>query len=307
MNFPVFKAFSAGLAYIVAHFFTIIKILWLPILLLMAVQTYLMPSMTEAEIQFGAVEAGGDPAAMFAAMGPMMRTMGLLYLAMAIFYPMMIAGLLRHVIRGEAPRLPFYLWFGADELRIVAAFLLLIIMTIILYIAGGLLVMVVGLILSLVAGAMGGILMGIGMLALVGVLIWFFVRMSIIYAATVGERKVGIAESWNITEGHFWGLFFYWILWVFLMIVVGLVFLALVSPRYLPLIMEMMSSMSDPTAMEQVNARMLEMQGDMWDLSKPGAWVSLILTYLFTLIYIALWVVPAGIAYRYLVGEERAR
>ncbi len=174
MNFPVFKAFSAGLAYIVAHFFTIIKILWLPTLLLIAVQLYLMPSMIDAEFQFGNMEQGGDPAAMFAVMGPMMRTTALLYLAMAILYPMMIAGLLRHVIRGEAPRLPFYLWFGADEFRIVAAFLLLIIMTIILYIAGFLLVMVVGVILSLVAGALGGILMGVGILALVGALIWFF-------------------------------------------------------------------------------------------------------------------------------------
>ncbi len=307
MNFPVFKAFSAGLAYIVAHFFTIIKILWLPTLLLIAVQLYLMPSMIDAQVQLGGMEQGGDPTAMFAAMGPMMRTTALLYLAMAILYPMMIAGLLRHVIRGEAPRLPFYLWFGADELRIVAAFLLLIIMTIILYIAGFLLVMVVGLILSLVAGALGGILMGVGILALVGALIWFFVRVSIVYAAAVGERTVGVAEAWNITEGHFWGLFFYWILWVFVMIIVGLVFLALVLPAYMPLMMEMMSSMSDPAAMEQVNARILEMQGNMWDLSKPGAWVSVISTYLFTMVYTALWVVPAGIAYRYLVGEERAR
>ncbi len=131
--------------------------------------------------------------------------------------------------------------------------------------------------------------------------------MSIVYAAAVGERTVGVAEAWNITEGHFWGLFFYWILWVFLMIVVALVFLALMSPRYMPLMMEMMSSMSDPSAMEQVETRMLEMQRDMWDLSKPGAWVSVISTYLFTMVYTALWVVPAGIAYRYLVGEERGR
>jgi hypothetical protein len=30
-------------------------------------------------------------------------------------------------------------------------------------------------------------------------------------------------------------------------------------------------------------------------------------TYLFTMVYTVLWVVPAGIAYRYLVGEERTR
>jgi hypothetical protein len=307
MNFPVFKAFSAGLAYIVAHFFTIVKILWLPTLLLMAVQVYLMPSMIDAQVQLGGMEQGGDPTAMFAAMGPMMRTTALLYVAMAILYPMMIAGLLRHVIRGEAPRLPFYLWFGADELRIVAAFLLLIIMAIILGIAGFLSVMVVGLTLSLAAGALGGILMGFAPLVLLGVLIWFFIRMSIVYAATVGERTVGVAESWNITAGHFWGLFFYWILWALLMIVITLIFFALISPAYMPFMMEMMSSMSDPSAMEQVETRMLEMQRDMWDLSRPGAWLSIISTYLFTMVYTAMWVVPAGIAYRYLVGEERTR
>ncbi len=306
MKFPVFTAFSAGLAYIVTHFFTIIKILWLPTLLLIAVQVYLMPSMIDAQMQLDSVEASGDPTAMFAAMGPMLRTSGLLYLAMAIIYPMMIAGLLRHVIRGEAPRLPFYLWFGADELRIVAAFFLLIIMTIILSIAGFLLVMVVGLILSIVAGALGGILMGLGALVLVGVLIWFFVRMSVVYAAAVGERTVGVAESWNITEGHFWGLFFYWILWVAALIILTFGFIVLTSSGYISLMMEMMLSTSDPSAMEQLETRMLEMQGDMWDLSKPGAWVSVISTYIFTIVYTALSVVPAGIAYRYLVGEERA-
>lgn len=309
MRFPVFKAFGASIAYIFAHFLTIIKILWLPMLALIAVQIFVMPSMMEAQLQLAAVEETADPSEVFALMGPMMKSVGILNLVALIAYPMMIAGLLRHVIRGDAPSLPFYIGFGADELRIILATILLILMTGIIYAGGFLALMAVGLAISAVASAIGGVIILVGAVVLIGALIWFMVRMSLVYAAGVGEKKIGIAETWNLTKGNFWGLFFYWFLWWIILVGVSIAFMAVVMPGYIPLMMEFVAASADVGAdssvVEDINRRLLEVQASMWDVSNPGAWLQMGVMYLFTMTSIAMWVVPGGVAYRYLQGSER--
>lgn len=136
MKLPVFKALGASLSYIGAHFFTLIKIMWLPALLLTGVMAYVMPTVMDAQMQLIAVEETGDPTDVLALLGPIFKSSGLMYLAAAIFYPMIMAGVLKHVIRGDAPRLPFYLQYGGDELRLLLAYILIFIISVVAVIAG---------------------------------------------------------------------------------------------------------------------------------------------------------------------------
>ena len=44
MKLPVFTAFGAAIAYVTSHFLTLLRIVWLPALLLTGVTFYLMPA-----------------------------------------------------------------------------------------------------------------------------------------------------------------------------------------------------------------------------------------------------------------------
>lgn len=48
MKLPVFSAFGASISYIAAHFLTLVRITWLPALLMMAATVYFVPPMIEA-------------------------------------------------------------------------------------------------------------------------------------------------------------------------------------------------------------------------------------------------------------------
>lgn len=304
MKFPLIKSISASFVYFLSHFLTLVKVLWLPTLLMMAVTVYVMPSMMDAQVRLYESDEASDPMAAFQAMGPLMGSMGLFYLAMAIFYPMMIAGVLRHVVRGESPGLPFYLRFAGDELRILGAVIVLILLYAILYIAGFLAVMALGLGLSAVAPAIGGVVTFLLIIALVCVMIWFMVRLSIVFAAGVGARTLGVAVSWRTTKGAFWGLFAYWIFWFVVTFLLALAYMAAVSAGYLALFQEMFGAAQDPAAIKEIERRMIEMQRDLWDLSKPGAWGYVVATYAYTLISTAIWSIAGGVAYRYLTDRQ---
>jgi hypothetical protein len=149
----------------------------------------------------------------------------------------------------------------------------------------------------------GGIVAGV--LALVGVIafIWFMLRMSLVFPATIGAKKIGLAESWRITKGNVWRLLFYWILWGIVFIVVGCIVLVVALPQYIALFGEMASSATDPAAIQEIEQRMTQMQIDMWDRAKPGFWLYLAGNYVATILYIAVVYAAGGVAYRYIAGK----
>ena len=308
MKLPVFTAFGASISYIAAHFLTLVRIAWLPALLMMAAMVYFMPSMLDAQISMAALEREGavDQAAVFAALGQSMKATGFVYLAAAIFYPMLFAGVLRHVMRGEAPRmLPFYLWFGADEFRVLIAYILLIVMFVIAGFAGVLGVMVAGLVTTLVSQTAGGVLTLVLMLALMVAFIWFALRMSLILPATVADRAIGVGRSWQVTKGAVWSLFFYWILWGVVFFVLGGVYFGVGASSLWALLPEMIAAGTDQAAMAEIEQRMLQAQVDLYDMSKPGFWTYNIATYVYLVLSTIFMAAAGGVAYRYLTGEER--
>ncbi len=314
MKLPVFTALGALLSYIAVHFFTLIKIIWLPTLLLTAVMAYVMPSMMDAQLQLVAIEETGDPAQAAAALAPLLRNSGLIFVASLVLYPMMMAGVLKHVIRGDAPRLPFYLQFGGDELRMLLAYILVFIISIVVAIVGILGASVIGVVVGVALGAISEAAAGLGMLILVlatiVAVIWFALRLSLVFPAAIGARSVGVAQSWEQTKGATLGLFFYWFITLILMMVLMTPVWLLMAGGYFSVFGEFFSAaMADPSAAEQLGEeferRILEMQAEMWDRSSPsfwmviaGSWLSLIVQYGFTS-------VAGGVAWRYLNGEER--
>lgn len=306
MKFPVFKAFFAGMAYLISHLLTLLKILWLPALLMIAAMVYLMPSMMDAQIQIAQMEKTADPSEAFALMGSSFRSTGLLYLAMAVFYPMMTAGVLKHIVRGDAPRLPFYLQYGGDELRVLFAFILVVIMFILVGVVGFLasfvLSVIAAAVLSAVSSALAGVVSGLVVLALVVVFIWFMLRLSVVFPAAIGARSIGVAESWSLTKGASFALFFYWLFWLIFLMVVLTPIVIFMMGDYFALMREMIvaGTGGDAAAVETLEARMLREVADMWDMSKPGFWPFIAANYVYIMLNLAVWTVAGGVAYRYL-------
>lgn len=311
---PVFKALGASLSYIGAHFFTLIKIMWLPALLLTGVMAYVMPTVMDAQMQLIAVEETGDPADVLALLGPIFKSSGLMYLAAAIFYPMIMAGVLKHVIRGDAPRLPFYLQYGGDELRLLLAYILIIIISVVAVIAGflgfGVLSAVLGIALGAVSPEAAGIV--VFLLALVAIIavIWFTLRLSLVFPAAIGARSVGVGDTWQATKGSTFGLFFYWLIWLIFLAVLMTPVSLLMMGGFFSLFSEFFSAaIADPSAADQLGQeferRMLEMQAEMWDRSNPGFWLVMVGSWLSLIVQYGLTSVAGGVAWRYLSGEER--
>lgn len=304
MKLPVFKAFFAGLALVFGKAGELFKTLWLPALLMMAGLAFIMPRYLGAAVDMTAMDPA-DPAAVFAAMGPMFKYMGLLYLAMAILYPMMIAGNLKYIIRGQELGLPFYLQFGRDEFRILITILLLFIMFVLAAVAGELAIVVLTIVSAIGSKAIGGVIMLIAMLAFAIALIWFLLRMSLAFPATIGARKIGVAESWRLTKGNAWRLFFYWFFWWLVLVIVALLYIALAFPGLLTMVQEaFVAAGQGSEATQEFQTRWAQMQRDQWDASKPGFWVYVGGTYLYTLVNTALGNVAGGVAYRYLSGGQ---
>lgn len=314
MKLPVFKALGASLSYIGAHFFTLIKILWLPSLLLTGAMAYVMPTVMDAQMQLIAVEETGDPADVLAVLGPIFKSSGLMYLAAAIFYPMIMAGVLKHVIRGDAPRLPFYLQYGGDELRLLLAYILIIIISVVAVIAGflgfGVLSAVLGIALGAVSPEAAGIVIFLlGLVAMVAA-IWFALRLSLVFPAAIGARSVGVGETWQATEGSTFGLFFYWLIWLIFMAVLMTPIGLLVAGGFLSVFTDILTAaIADPSSAdrlsEEFERRIFEAQAEMWDRSSPGFWMMMLGSWLSLIVQYGLTSVAGGVAWRYLTGEER--
>lgn len=299
--FPAFKAIRSSFGYFISQAPTIIKILWAPAALMMAAQLYFTPKMVEAQFAMIDLEAeGADPSLILTQFSDMLPSIGALYLVMAIAFPMMIAGLLRSIVRGETPSLPFYLRYGGDELRVLVAFILLIILVMIIYLVGAVAVFAITAVSSLAGGTIAGVLSGVAMLVFFGGMVWFLVRMSLVYAAGVDGKTLGIAQSWAMTKGSFFGLFFFWIVIMVVMALFLLLFVGVSMPGYFADMYQLIQAADDPGAAAEIEKRMIDAQIALYDLSKPAGWLYAAATYVMTIVSTAIWVAASGIAYRYL-------
>lgn len=271
----------------------------------MAANTYLAQKTMVGFTSLASIGSDEDASAVFSAMGSMYQYMALFYLLMAILYPMMAAGNLKYIIRGQERRLPFYLQFGLDEFRILMTIILLIFMVLLAEIVGLLAIFVLGLIAQMGGKAIGGVIVAVAAVAFFVAMIWLMLRMSLALPATIGVRKIGIAESWRVSEGNVWRLYFYWLLWAIVLLSIMMIYMALVIPSLLPMMQEAITAAGQaPESAQAFHTRWIESQKDLWNMSRSGFWIYAAGSYLFMLIYTALWNVAGGVAYRYLSGEQ---
>lgn len=301
MKLPVIKAVGASFAYIASNAGRLVAALWLPALLLTAIVFYATPGYLDAVMAFeGAAE---DPAS-FAPPPEMFRSMGLLMGSSMLFYPMMAVASVRHLVRGDALKRPFYVAFGGDELRVLAGYALLLLMMMGVYIVGALGVLAVAAALSVISKEAGGAAAAIAMLAFIVGLCWFMLRLSLIVPAAVATRTVGVAQSWRASKGAAWALFFYWVIGFFVFIVLMTPFWALLFAGAFGFYGDIIKAGADEAASAEAQRRLIEWQRQLYDPSNAGFWPLIVGTWLYTMLTMAATNVYAGVAWRYLAGES---
>ena len=306
MKFPATKAFGATFAYLAQHAVDLAKALWLPSALLVALQLYAAAPLFEAMAATIALGENPEPAEAAAALGDLGKWALVLMAGSAIAYPMMTAASLIHVVRGEPLKTPFYLRYGGDELRLLAAYILLSVMIIVLSIVGGLAVTVFVTIFALILPGGRPFANWFGDLGLNIALTWFRLRLCVLFPASMATGTIGFGAAWSITKGNAWGLFFFWIL-----IGLALTPIALVMAPFAGGILGEFSKLMEvgdntAAARESVIAILREMSR-LFSTQNPSlpAFAGVLLAT--TIATTAIINVAAGIAWRYLTDSGKPR
>jgi hypothetical protein len=193
------------------------------------------PAMTQ--LSAAGVGSTRDPAQTAAIVGQLGPFYLLIALFSLIFYPILYSTMNRAVLRPGEEGFG-YIRFGADELRQMGLFLLVIGVGIVAYI-----VLLIGLVLIIVAittfatasqGAPTGAIMTallslFPILALLALWIFIGVRLSLASALTFATRKINLFGSWRLTRGLFWPMLGTYVVATILAMIVALLALAITA------------------------------------------------------------------------------
>jgi len=183
----------------------------------------------------GNTAARADPAQAMA----LLRQLAPFYLCLVlfslVFYPILYATMNRAVLRPDDEGFG-YIHLGADELRQLGLFLLIVGLGIVAYIAVIIAFIAVLIPLSMASGAgstgsnvlvtLVAILLG---LAIIGLWIYVWVRLSLGSPLTFATRRVNLFGSWRLTKGLFWPMFGAYAVALILGMIVGLLTLVISS------------------------------------------------------------------------------
>lgn len=160
----------------------------------------------------GALDANDDAAVgqyMIDNINGMTQTMGLAFLlllpAMLAIWAIFEASIQRHYIRQDT----FRLRLGNDEWRLMAVglvvYLLLFVVLFVSMIPMGTLV---GIATSSGDPNMAILGVAVGYILMIAILLWYVVKISAASALTIRDERVRIFESFRVTKGRFWPIFF---------------------------------------------------------------------------------------------------
>lgn len=307
MKFPVIKAFGATFAYLAQHAVDLVKALWLPVALLVGLQFYAMTPLFEAISSVIALGDNPDPAEAAPLLGELGKWGLVLTAGSAVAYPMMTVASLRHVVRGDELKTPFYLRYGGDELRVLAAYILLSAMIIVISIVGGLAGSVIVLVLSLALPQARALLNGLAELAVNIVTIWFRLRLSALYPASIATGTIGFGASWSVTKRHAWALFSFWMLTGIALAPLIVAVSAPFAGEFFPLFQKLSEAGEDAAAMRQAIIPILDAVGKLFSPESPSFALFAPLFFVWTMVSTAAFNVAAGISWRYLTESDRPR
>ncbi len=226
MKLPVLKAVATTFAFTLENLLTLLRIVWAPYLVSFALTVAFQYHVHSRIADF----MGGDLG--YAQMLGVNNQIGFLNLclniATGLLNLMIAAGILRFVIDGEKPKLPFYIRWSSDEWillgTVIATFAAIWLFTF----AGGLAIVAArGLVMS--TPALGWIIPIVFLLAF----LFLMVRLYLAFPAGIGRGEFGVGPAWAASGGQFFRLLAYLIIWGILGILLQIAAIAVVAPDVL--------------------------------------------------------------------------
>jgi hypothetical protein len=179
-----------------------------------------------------------------------------LYLLSILLYVVMLCAAYRAVLRPEEGGLAF-MKLGGDELRVLLMIILLFIGGFIGYLLLMLAVMLITMLLAFAGGSIGALVAIPLYIAALCVVIYAWVRLSLVTPMTFLRHRLVFDEAWTVTRGNFWTLFLAYL-------VILIVTLVLSGIAYYPILAPMIAAISqlstDPQAMESAQMAQFEQQ-----------------------------------------------
>ena len=304
MQLPVSKAFGASLAYMATHALELLKALWLPTAILTAVSIWTLPGYLGPLLEFVAVAENPSPEA-FAILMPAAKWIGIYLLASLVLYPMIYVGAMRHILRGERLRLPFYFQFGGDEVRMLATFVFLTIVLMLVDFAGNLGLETIAAALGAFAPqAVAGLTVAILSLAYFCFYLWIQLRLSLSLPAAVAEKRIGVPISWGVTKGNSLRLLAFYLLFGVIFLAIAAVIVAMNWAAIGAFAVDIQAAKDNPQKMLEIVTGALTGFVDKLKPEHPQFALNAAMFYLYSVIGFIVGTVPAAIAYRYIAGDR---
>jgi hypothetical protein len=292
---PVGRTIAQSYGFAFGRYFTLLGILWLPLLVSCAMTYYFRVPLMEGM----AAQAHNGGVAEFASQ--FQRINLLIQLVGLLLFAVISVGITKEVLGLRTGWRFFYAGFGAAELRVIVgyfALLLLFIVFVVIFAVG------VAVLAAIAGAAMKGAASPVARpfvalaIVLIGFGFWLFlvyasVRMTFLFLpVTVAERRIGILRSWELTKGNFWRIFGIGIIVLAPLIVLSIAFaMQILGTDYLTFAMQ---HAKEP---DLIRAHVMERTMMMYQ-NLPLLFAGMFV--LFPVIY-GLLISPAAFAYRALV------
>lgn len=290
VKLPVLTAVETTLAFAVANWLTLVRIVWAPLLAIFGLSSWFrfhvesrIADLKSRPISYVEELAFGTEVFWLNA--------GLLILFGALG-TMIAAGVFRLVIRGEAPSLPFNIRWKNDEWALfgtsVGLWLGVYLFSVVCLYGTTILV-------SMLPLSVRGPWF---LLPFACLLVWVMARLSLALPAAIGRERIGIDLAWQASSGQFWRLLAYHLIWILLGLLFQFVVTAVVLFDQFGLIFD---GVIGRVSIWEVNFRLQS-------LSSPDTFIGSLRAIAFALMSIlsaTVWIVALGVAWR-MIDDERS-
>ena len=303
MKLPIFRAIGTTFAFLFKHAIEILKIVWLPAALSCALYLLIMPIYVSEVAGATRADVIGPQQVINQTLATL-PILSVLILASALINTLLVTGLMKLMIRGDAPHLPVYFAPGADELRLLWSWGLIF-----LGVVGLALGFAAAIGLSQLLAAMGpgpgGIIGLVAACVVVGVGVWLAARLSLVAPAVIARRQLGIEPSWTVTEENDWRLIGFWLLWIVpFFILASLLTPLLAAPGYLEATRDIYAAARSPARMQAAIQHAYEIQAAGYQLTNGANVVRMIANALLTVGATTVLAIAGGAAWRLMTEEE---
>jgi hypothetical protein len=295
MKLPVFKAVATTAAFTLENWPALLKIVWAPYLVMfgltIAFQNYVQSRVGEF--------MGGDIGyeQMMAANAQIGFFNLCLSTATGLLGLMLTAGILRFVIHGEKPKLPFYIRWSTEEWLLLGT-------VIATFAAVWLFTFLVS--LALIAAR--------GFIATTPTLVWIIpivfllaflvltVRLYLAFPAAIGRGEFGVGPAWSASSRQFFRLFAYLVIWAVLGLLLQIAALAIVVPDVLAAFYDAFTWGAEWISPLDLNLRIMESV----DATAPFGILRIAGLWIFSLVSTIVGAIAMGVAWR-MIDEKPAR